>query len=85
VKRCLVAAAVVAGLAASPAVAFECPALVHQIQVTAANRFDQRAYDARVKAAEAARLHAEGRHDDAHKIATAGLDLLGVPRRPHAN
>jgi hypothetical protein len=70
--------------AVGPTGAFQCPTLIHQIYTTAGTRFDQRAYDAREKAAEAARLHADRRHDDAQKIATEGLELLDVRRRPHS-
>ena len=64
--------------AAGPALAFQCPKLVGQIDAAAGNRFDATAYDAKVKAAEASKLHAEGKHADAEKAAKEGLDKLGV-------
>jgi hypothetical protein len=64
--------------AAGPASAFQCPKLVGQINASAGNRFDNAAYDARVKAAEAQKLHAEGKHAESEKAAKEGLDKLGV-------
>ena len=64
--------------AAGPALAFQCPKLVSQIDAQAGNRFDAAAYDAKVKGAEAAKLHAEGKHAEAEKAAKEGLDKLGV-------
>ena len=50
----------VAALAfAGAAEAFQCPKLVGQINATAGNRFDAAASEARIKAAEADRLHKE--------------------------
>lgn len=63
-------------LAAVPTTALECPALIHAIYDAAGNRFDSGAYDARQKAAQAARLHAEGKHREAELIAKQGLELL---------
>jgi hypothetical protein len=63
---------------AGPALAFQCPKLVGQINAAAGNRFDASAYDAKVKGAEAAKLHAEGKHAEAEKAAKEGLDKLGV-------
>jgi hypothetical protein len=86
--RCIAVSIVAAGALlaiAGAATADQCPALVHAIYALAGTRFDQAAYDAREKAAQAARLHAEGRHQDAEKIAFAGCTLLGVERcRSHA-
>ena len=64
--------------AAGPALAFQCPKLVGQINAAAGNRFDATAYDAKMKAAEASKLHAEGKHADAEKAAKEGLEKLGV-------
>jgi hypothetical protein len=83
----LVVALSVAGVATfavvEPVMAFQCPALIHAIYAAAGTRFDTRAYDAREKAALAANLHGEGRHEDAKKIAQEGLELLGI-KPPHA-
>ena len=64
--------------AAGPALAFQCPKLIEQINTTAGNRFDNASYDAKVKSAEAAKLHAEGKHADSVKAAQEGLEKLGV-------
>ena len=58
--------------------AFQCPKLVSQINTTAGNRFDGAAQEARTKAAEADRLHKEGKHAEAEKTAKEALDRLGV-------
>ena len=69
----------VAALAfAGAAEAFQCPKLVGQINATAGNRFDAAASDARIKAAEADRLHKEGKHAEAEKAAKEGLERLGI-------
>jgi hypothetical protein len=62
--------------AAVPTLASQCPALIHAIYEAAGNRFDSAAYDARQKAALAARLHAEGKHREAELMARQGLELL---------
>ena len=63
---------------ASPVLGHQGPALIRSISAAADIRFDQRAYDAKAKAVEAARLHAEGKHDDAEKLALEGCALLGI-------
>ena len=68
--------------APSPGAASQCPALIHSVYAAAGTRFDQSAYDARAKAAEAARLHGEGRHDDAVRIACEGRALLALRAIP---
>ena len=80
----LTVAIVVTLAMAPPVLAAQCPALIRSVYDAAANRFDQRAYDAREKAAEAARLHGEGRHADAEKIANEGRELLGLGHLFHA-
>jgi len=64
--------------AAGPALPFQCPKLIGQIDAAAGNRFDATAYDAKMKAAEAQKLHAEGKHAESVKAAQEGLDKLGV-------
>jgi len=78
--RFITAAAIgVAALAfAGAADAFQCPKLVGQINATAGNRLDAGAHDARIKAAEADRLHKEGKHAEAEKAAKEGLERLGI-------
>ena len=68
---------VAVAFAAGPALAFQCPKLVGQINAAAGNRFDATAYDAKMKAAEAQKLHAEGKHAESVKAAQEGLDKLG--------
>jgi hypothetical protein len=64
--------------AAGPALAFQCPKLVGQINAEAGRRFDNTAYDAKMKAAEATKLHAEGKHAESEKVAKDALGRLGV-------
>ena len=69
----------IAGLGFATTVdAFQCPKLVAQINAAAGNRFDASAYEARVKAAEADRLHKEGKHAESEKAAKEGLEKLGI-------
>jgi len=72
------ALAVVALLAASPALAAQCPKLINQINTTAGNRFDAAAAEARAKAAAAEQLHKAAKHADSVKAAQEGLAKLGV-------
>jgi hypothetical protein len=65
-------------LVAGAAQAFQCPKLVSQINAVARNRLDAAGYDARQKAAEADRLHKEGKHAEAEKAAKEGLAKLGI-------
>jgi hypothetical protein len=59
------------------AMAFQCPKLVKQIEDEIAIRFDPASQDAKVKAAQAAELHAKGNHAESEKVAKDGLKLLG--------
>jgi len=70
--------AIAALTVASAADAFQCPKLVSQINAAAGNRFDAAAYDARTKAAEADRLHKEGKHAESERAAKEGLERLGI-------
>jgi hypothetical protein len=74
----LAAGAVVAF--AGPALAFQCPTLVAQINGAAGNRFDNASYEAKQMAAQAQQLHAEGKHADSEKLAKEGLALLGITK-----
>jgi hypothetical protein len=65
-------------LAAGPALAFQCPKLVAQINDATGNRLDSASYDAKQKGAEAAKLHAAGKHADSVKMAQDGLKLIGM-------
>ena len=63
---------------AAPALASQCPKLINQISGAAGNRLDNAGYAAREKAAEAAKLHGEGKHADSVKAAQEGLKMLGM-------
>jgi hypothetical protein len=65
-------------LGAGPALAFQCPKLVGQINAEANRRFDSASYDAKIKAAEASKLHAEGKHAESEAAAKEGLAKLGM-------
>ena len=65
-------------LVAGPALAFQCPKLIKKIEDETAIRFDEAAANAKVKAAEAAELHAKGKHAEAEQAAKDGLKLLGM-------
>ena len=77
-KKLIAISAVLTFAAVSPAFAFQCPKLVQQINATAGNRFDAAAAQARVDAASAAKLHAEGKHAESEKMAKDTLAKLGV-------
>jgi len=70
------AAVVALVTAAAPAFAFQCPALINEIDALAANRFDAAAAAARAAREKAARLHAEGKHAEAVETAQAALVTL---------
>jgi hypothetical protein len=63
-------------LVAGPALAFQCPKLIGEINNMAGNRLDSAGYEAREKAAEAQKLHAEGKHAESVKAAQEGLAKL---------
>jgi hypothetical protein len=69
--------AVGALLTTGPALAFQCPKLVAQINDETGNRLDSAAYDAKQKADEASKLHAAGKHAEAEKAAKEGLAMIG--------
>jgi hypothetical protein len=66
---------------ATPALAFQCPKLVKQINDTTGNRFDATAAQARLDAATATKLHAEGKHAESEKAAQDALTKLGVKKQ----
>ena len=76
----LVAVGTFVALAAGPALAFQCPKLIAEINGAAGNRLDSAGYDARVKAAEADKLHKEGKHAESVKAAQEGLAKLGITK-----
>jgi hypothetical protein len=62
----------------SPAVAFQCPKLVKQLQDATAQRFDATASDAKLAAARAQALHTAGNHAESEKVAKDALAKLGI-------
>jgi hypothetical protein len=77
-KKVIVLSALAVVVVASPAWAFKCPSLVKQIDDTVSNRFDAVASQAKVDSANAAKLHAEGKHAESQKLAQDTLDKLAV-------
>jgi hypothetical protein len=73
----VVVAAVAAVLFAGPALAFQCPKLIAEINSETGNRIDAASNGAKDKAEEAQKLHAEGKHAESVKAAKEGLALLG--------
>ena len=63
--------------ATGSAQAFQCPKLVAQINNEAGNRLDSASYEAKELAAQASKLHAEGKHAEAEKAAKEGLAKVG--------
>ncbi|MBI3635788.1 MAG: hypothetical protein HY216_06155 [Candidatus Rokubacteria bacterium] len=79
-KRFMLGSALVLTAFATPALAFQCPKLVAEISTNADARFDDAAYQARVKGAAAAKLHSEGKHAESVKVATEALASLGIKK-----
>jgi len=73
----VVVAAVVAVLFAGPALAFQCPKLIAELNTETGNRVDAASNNAKDKAAEAQKLHAEGKHAESVKAAKEGLAMIG--------
>lgn len=67
----------VVAAAAAPVFAGQCPKLISAINAEAGNRFDAAAAAAREKAAQADKLHKEGKHADSEKAAKEALTQLG--------
>lgn len=74
----MIGVGVVALLLPSPALAFQCPKLVTQLQTATATRFDPTAANAKVAAAQAQALHAAGNHAESEKVAKEALGKLGI-------
>jgi hypothetical protein len=75
--RVLFIAAALTVALATPALAGQCPKLIAEINGMTGNRFDAAASNAKVKAAEAQKLHNAGKHAESEKAAKEGLALLG--------
>lgn len=65
-------------LMASPALASECPALVKQVKDGVGNRFDNAKYQALALAAEAEKLHADGKHVESVAKADEAAKAAGI-------
>jgi hypothetical protein len=80
-RRLVLTFAAAATLAvAGPALAFQCPKLIAEINTATGNRFDEAGHQARVKAAQAQKLHAEGNHAESEKVAKEALAQLGIQK-----
>ncbi len=77
-KKVVIALVSIGVLWAGSALAFQCPKLVAKINNEAQKRFDNASYEAKMKGAEATKLHAAGKHAEAEKVAKEGLQKLGM-------
>ena len=64
--------------ATGPALASSCPKHIAAINAEAGRRFDNAAYNAKMKAAEADKLHKDGKHAESMKAAQEGMAQLGI-------
>ncbi len=71
-------ALVAAGLTATPALAFQCPKLIKQVQDAAGNRMDEAANNAKELAAAAATLHKYKLHAESVKAAEEAAKTAGI-------
>lgn len=76
--RKLVMAMAFVGLAASPALAFECPLLQKQIDAQLGNRLDAGSASGKAMAAEAWALHKAGKHAEAVAKYDAAAKAAGM-------
>ncbi len=67
-------------LLAGPALAFQCPKLITEINNATGNRIDAAGNSAKDKAAQAGQLHAQGKHAEAEKAAKEGLAMIGIQK-----
>ena len=65
-------------LTTGPALAAECPSLVKQVKDGVGNRFDNAKYQALALAAEAEKLHADGKHAESVEKAEAAAKAAGL-------
>jgi hypothetical protein len=77
-KKLIALSAVATFALVTPALGFQCPKLVKQITDASSNRFDAAAAQAKLDAANAQKLHAEGKHAESEKVAKESLAKLGV-------
>jgi hypothetical protein len=67
-------------LLTGPAFAFQCPKLISELSDATSIRYDPAAAAAKEKAAQASKLHGEGKHEESVKAAQDGLAMLGVKK-----
>jgi hypothetical protein len=72
--------ALMLALLTGSAFAFQCPKLIQELGAATAIRYDPAAAAAKEKAAQAAKLHADGQHDASVKAAQDGLAMLGIKK-----
>lgn len=65
-------------LSAGPALAFQCPTLIKQINDAAGNRFDAGAASAKALAAQADALHKAGKHAESIAKADEAAKAMGL-------
>lgn len=68
----------IVALMTGPALASECLALIKQVQDGVGNRFDNAKYQALALAAEAEKLHKEGKHAESVAKAEAAAKAAGI-------
>jgi hypothetical protein len=68
----------VAATLSSPAYAFQCPTLIKKVTDATANRYDPAAAEAKVMIAQAAALHAAGKHAESVKMGQDAVAKLGL-------
>ena len=78
-KTALMALTVIA-LTAGPALAFQCPALIKQIQDQTANRLDNGANAAKELARQSEQLHKDGKHAESVAKAEEAAAAAGIKR-----
>jgi hypothetical protein len=78
----LCAAVAIVAMAAAPALAFKCPAMVKEGRDAAAKMKadDPKVKQATAKLDQAQKLHGEGKHGDAVKAAEEAHALLGIKK-----
>jgi hypothetical protein len=68
----------IVALLAGPALASQCPALIKQVRDGVGNRFDNAKYQALALAAEAEKLHNDGKHAESEAKAEAAAKAAGI-------
>lgn len=66
------------GVMAGPALAFQCPTLIKQINDATANRLDNGANEAKTLIREAEQLHKDGKHAESIAKAEQAAKVAGI-------